>query len=252
MCLFVILRRPENPWPVLIAANRDEKIGRPWSAPARHWPDRPEVTGGLDLLAGGSWLAVNDWGVVAAILNRSGSLGPAPGRRSRGELVLEALDHADAVAAASALAHLDPESYRTFNLIIADNRDAFWLAMRGDGIQVTPIKEGLSLIGSGDFDDGKTARLLWASPCFASAPFPDPDREDWSSWERLLADTEAPREENPGRPIRLSVIGDYGTTSSTLIALPATGAGERRPIYRFASWQPEPVPWQDVYASARQ
>ena len=104
MCTLVILRRPDHRWPVLIGANRDEMIDRPWQPPGRHWPDRPEVVGGLDSLAGGSWLGINDWGVAAAVLNRHGSLGPLPGRRSRGELVLEALDHADAVAAAEAYA----------------------------------------------------------------------------------------------------------------------------------------------------
>src|SRR5437764_973522 len=96
MCTLVILRRPDHDWPVVIGANRDEMIDRPALPPGRHWPDRPEVTAGKDLLAGGSWLGLNDWGVAAAVLNRHGSLGPAPGQRSRGELVLEALDHADA------------------------------------------------------------------------------------------------------------------------------------------------------------
>src|SRR5271169_313534 len=149
MCTVVILRRRDHRWPVLIGANRDEMIDRPWKAPARHWSDRPEVVAGLDILAGGSWLGINDWGVAAAVLNRTGSLGPAPGRRSRGELVLEALDHADAVAAAKALSYLDPDSYRTFNLIVADERDGFWL--RHDGgrrIEVRPLKEGLSMIAA--------------------------------------------------------------------------------------------------------
>src|SRR6266481_2103510 len=131
MCTLVILRRPEHRWPVLIGANRDEMIDRPSQPPGRHWPDRPEVVAGLDSLAGGSWLGINDWGVAAAVLNRHGSLGPAPDRRSRGELVLEALDHADAVAAAEALSHLDPDAYRTFNLIIADERYGFWLRHAG-------------------------------------------------------------------------------------------------------------------------
>src|SRR5690349_18263488 len=103
-------------------------------------PDHREVVAGLDILAGGSWLGINDWGVAAAVLNRHGSLGPAPDRRSRGELVLEALDHADAAAAAEALSHLDPAAYRTFNLIIADERDAFWLRHAGGTrIELHPV-----------------------------------------------------------------------------------------------------------------
>ena len=71
MCTLVILRRPGHAWPVLIGANRDEMIDRESKPPGRHWPDRPEVVAGLDVLAGGSWLGVNDWGVAAAVLNDS-------------------------------------------------------------------------------------------------------------------------------------------------------------------------------------
>src|SRR3546814_10572575 len=120
MCSFLILRRPDHPWPVLIAANRDEMRLRPWKGPARHWHDRPDVVGGLDELAGGSWLALNDAGVVAAIMNRRGTLGPMDGKRSRGELVLEALEHGDAGDAATALAELNPLAYRPFNMVVAE------------------------------------------------------------------------------------------------------------------------------------
>ena len=100
MCTVVVLRRPADSWPLILAANRDEMRDRPWHPPGRHWPDRPEVVAGRDALAGGSWLGLNDQGVVAGVLNRYGSLGPQDGMRSRGELVLEALDHADAARAA--------------------------------------------------------------------------------------------------------------------------------------------------------
>src|ERR1700757_3267348 len=164
MCTLVIHRRPGSRWPVLIGANRDEMIDRPSKPPARHWPDRPELVAGLDRLAGGSWLGVNDWGVTAAVLNRHGSLGPAPGQRSRGELVLEALDHADAVAAGEALTYLDPTAYRTFNLIVADERDAFWLRHAGRSrVELHPLKYGVSMIAAGDLDDLGTRRLAIAA-----------------------------------------------------------------------------------------
>ena len=131
MCTLVMLRRPETRWPLIIAANRDELSTRPWKGPARHWPDRPEVVAGKDMTAGGTWLGINDDGLFAAILNRPGTLGPAEGKRSRGELVLEALDHAEARLAAEALQDLSPDSYRPFNLVIADRYDAFWLRHAG-------------------------------------------------------------------------------------------------------------------------
>ncbi|MCH8086652.1 MAG: NRDE family protein [Chloroflexi bacterium] len=95
MCTLVILSRPGHRWPLIVGANREEMADRPWAPPGRHWPDRDQVVAGQDLEAGGSWLGINDFGVVAGIMNRRGSLGPKTDKRSRGELVLEALDHAD-------------------------------------------------------------------------------------------------------------------------------------------------------------
>jgi hypothetical protein len=246
MCTLVILRRPDHRWPVLVGANRDEMIDRPSKPPGRHWPDRPEVIAGLDVLAGGSWLGINDWGVVAAVLNRHGSLGPSPDRRSRGELVLEALDHADATSAAEALSYLDPEAYRTFNLIVADEREGFWLR-HADGlrIEVEPLKNGLSMIAAGDIDDLSARRLALALPAFRAWPTPDPDRDDWGAWQTLLGSTRAPPSEPATSAMRFRIDG-YGTLSSALIALPARSEPDRRPVFRFAEWLPRTSPWRDV------
>jgi uncharacterized protein with NRDE domain len=251
MCTLVILRRPDHAWPVVIGANRDEMIDRTALPPGRHWPDRAEVVAGLDLFAGGSWLGVNDWGVAAAVLNRTGSLGPAAGVRSRGELVLEALDHADAVAAAAALSHLDPAAYRSFNLIVADNRDAFWLRHDGTGrITAHPLKEGLSLIAAGDVDELMTPRLVLARPRFAAAPPPDPDRDEWAAWQDLLGDDTVPPGAPSGMPpeaaLRFRTPRGYGTVSSALIALPTEPSPDRRTVFRFAGWLPEPSLWRNV------
>jgi hypothetical protein len=247
MCTLVILRRPDHPWPVVIGANRDEMIGRAALPPARHWADRPEVVAGRDLLAGGSWLGLNDWGVATAVLNRHGSLGPATGQRSRGELVLEALDHPDAVAAAEALSHLDPAAYRTFNLVVADNRDAFWLRHAdGRSIDVQPIPEGLSLIDSGDLNRPNNRRVTLAVPRFRVASPPDPDRDDWAEWEALLSSDESPPGEPPGSALRFRMPNGYGTVSSALAALPEANAGERKPRFRYAQWQPAALPWCDI------
>ena len=250
MCTLVILRRPEHEWPVIIGANRDEVMNRPAKAPARHWPDRAEVVGGLDLLAGGSWLGLNDWGVVAAVLNRTGSLGPAAGLRSRGELVLEALDHADAVDAAAALSYLDPGSYRGFNLIVADNRDGFWVRHTGRGrIEARPLPDGLSMIAAGDLDELTTRRLALARPRFLAAPAPDPDRDDWGAWQDLLGDDGASSGTPPEAAMRFRTAGGFATVSSAVIALPAEPSPERPPVFHYAAWLPEPSFWRNVDVS---
>ena len=70
MCSVVVLRRPGHDWPVILGANRDEMSRRPWLPPGRHWRDRPWVVAGLDQEAGGSWLGLNDHGLIAGIMNR--------------------------------------------------------------------------------------------------------------------------------------------------------------------------------------
>ena len=165
MCTLVILRRPGHPWPLLLAANRDEMDNRPWLPPGRHWPDRDDVVAGRDGLAGGTWLGLNEDGVVAAILNRINTLGPAPGMRSRGELPLEALDNGDARSAADALAHLNPAAYRPFNMIVADTAQGFWIRAvdGGNGGSVTlRAREGINTLA--DFRIVRTFRAENGQP----------------------------------------------------------------------------------------
>src|SRR5581483_4017355 len=136
-----------------------------------------------------SWLGLNDHGVVACVLNRLHTLGPAEDKRSRGELVLEALDHADAADAAAALSELAPGSYRGFNLVIADNRDAWWL--KNDDGRITPLRlpPGVSMLTAVDRNDPGHPRVARHLARFEAAPPPDPAAGDWSGWTALLAAT---------------------------------------------------------------
>ncbi|MDH3792285.1 MAG: NRDE family protein, partial [Rhodospirillales bacterium] len=182
MCTTVILRRPGHDWPVILAANRDEMTDRPWLAPGRHWPDRPEVVAGLDREAGGTWLGLNDHGLLAGILNRMGSLGPQAGKRSRGELVLEALDHAEAAEAARALAHLEAAAYRSFNLLVADAERAFWLRNLGEEapgrVEVFELPPGLSMLTARDLNDETSPRIGGYLPQFRATAAPNPEAGD--------------------------------------------------------------------------
>ena len=244
MCTLVILRRPDHAWPLLLAANRDEMLDRPWQPPARHWPDRPDVVAGRDELAGGTWLGVNDDGVSAAVLNRVGSLGPTTDKRSRGELVLEALDHADASAAAETIADLDGAAYRSFNLVIADNRDAFWVRSTGAAkVDVAPVPEGLSMITSGELNDSASPRIANFLRRFRDATPPDIDAGDWSAWETLLASRLYNADDGPNEAMCIVTDHGYGTVSSSLIALPSPEHTEQGTIWRFAAGRPSDAPF---------
>jgi len=251
MCSIVLLFRPGHDWPVLIGANRDEMRDRPCRAPGRHWADRPEVVAGIDLLAGGSWLGINVYGLVAAVSNRANTLGPAPGFRSRGELVLEALDHPDAAAAALALADLAPTAYRPFNMVIADNRDAWWLRNLGpeEGagvIEVKPLPAGVSMITAHDRNDRTSPRIRRFLPRFDAAPPPDPERGDWTAWATLMASRDHGPEEGPGAAMSIETETGFGTVSSALVALPAPKLPPRKPVFLFAAGRPGEAPYEQV------
>lgn len=254
MCTVVVLRRPGHPWPLILAANRDEMADRPWLPPARHWPERPDVVAGLDELAGGTWLGVNDFGVAAVVLNRRGSLGPQAGRRSRGELPLEVLDHADALAAAGALAAIDPAAYRSFNLVIADRANAFWIASRGEEneagrlppVEVHPLPPGVSMITASDRNDLASPRIRAYLPRFEAAVPPDPDSGDWAAWTTLLQSRTHDVDAGPTGAMTIVTDGGFGTGSSSLIAIGSQADGTVRAQWRFAAGRPGEVPYAAV------
>lgn len=201
---------------VFIGANRDEMVSRLWEMPAAYWPG---VVAGRDVLAGGTWAGVNRHGVVAAILNREGSLGPAPGKNSRGELPIMALAHKTAASAADALKRLDAGMYRSFNLVVADSAGGFLLRGLEAGPPVTSkLENGVTMITSGEPNDVSHPRIAKHLPRFAAAGF-----EDWGA---LLADSSGAWETTLNIPER----NGFATVCSSLIALPRHG----NPEWRFA------------------
>lgn len=249
MCTLIILRRPDHEWPLLVAANRDEMRDRAWWPPGRHWSDRPEVVAGLDEVGGGSWLGINDHGVVAAVMNREGSLGPAAGRRTRGELVLEALDHAEAGAAAEGLAELSPGAYRAFNLFVGDPVGAFWIRHPDDGnrtVEVAEVPPGLHMLTAGDMDDPRVPRTRIYMPQFQGADVPRPESGDWRVWRSLLASRLYPEDAGPRAAMTLDMPGGFGTVCSHLLAMPRHPGFGRDPVFLFAAGPPDRAAFETV------
>lgn len=217
MCTFVLLVRPSHDWPLLVAANRDEMLGRPWRAPAAHWAQQPEVVGGLDVTGGGTWMAARG-GLVAGVLNRRLSLGPAPGKRSRGDLPLAALRFGSARKACSALAGLDASQWRPFNLVVADREAAFLLRGLGEGeLEAVQLGAGLHMVTAFDANDPASARVARHLPRFEAAPAPEPP--DWAGWREILTDRSGPA----GSEIFVPASGGFGTVCSSLLGVRADG-----------------------------
>ncbi len=142
MCLVVLALGQHPDYPLVVAANRDEFHARP-TQDAHWWPDRPDVLGGRDLQAGGTWLAAHRRGRFATVTNYRDAQAPSPGQRSRGELVTGFLE--TDLPATEYLESIDEDAYAGFSLIVGTATEVMYLSNREDGNRVlAPGIYGLS------------------------------------------------------------------------------------------------------------
>src|SRR5436305_10671915 len=98
MCLLALFYRVVEDAAVIIGANREEAYARPGEPP--QLLDGPtRAVAGVDPVAGGTWLGVNEHGVLVAVTNRAKSDVPL-NPRSRGLLARDLLGCRTAVVAA--------------------------------------------------------------------------------------------------------------------------------------------------------
>jgi uncharacterized protein with NRDE domain len=134
VCLLIALSGEVAGAPLIVAANRDELYSRPSVTMTTLRSGPPRVLGGRDELAGGTWLAVNEHGVLAGLTNQPSPLGPDRTKRSRGELPLAFTSYARAdEAVAEVCADLDPADYNPCWLLVGDRHSLFSVSLSGSG-----------------------------------------------------------------------------------------------------------------------
>lgn len=227
MCLLLVARRGSE---LLLGANRDERLDRPWEPPALLVAD-PAVVGGRDASAGGSWLAVNlDAAFVVAVTNAR--LGAPAGERSRGHLVVDAAAERSLGDAVALVGELDLARYGPFNLLIADAAHVF-LATNWPGPRLERVAEDLIAIGNDRLDDPGPRTRIAAVHARGLAGIEAEALEP--ALVRLLAD-------HGGADPFCRHSERYGTVCSTLLRLgPAGVAG-----FRFAAGPPCTAPFCEV------
>ncbi|MCB9879763.1 MAG: NRDE family protein, partial [Planctomycetes bacterium] len=120
MCSLIVLRGLDADYPLVVAANRDERLDRKASPPGAFVGQRRRMLSPRDRVAGGTWLALDDRGRVAAVTNLFGEP-PVPDAPSRGHLPHLVLDHDDLEAGLEAVrAHLAEHAHSGFQLVVAD------------------------------------------------------------------------------------------------------------------------------------
>ena len=138
-----------------------------------------------------------------------------------------------------------------FNLVVADDRDAFWIKGLGrngpPSVEVTPIPVGLSMATARDLNDTTCPRIRTFKPRFEAAPVPDPETGDWSAWAALLAARGGAGEIEATMTIEADERG-FGTVSASVIGLPQAGRSDAAPLWRFAEGRPDRVAFAPVTA----
>lgn len=172
MCTLIALHRRDADRPLIVAANRDERVTRP-SRPIHVWPTG--VLAPRDEEKGGTWLGMNAQGLFVGITNRV-SEGQASGaeRESRGALVVEALGAPSARALHATLEALArPRRFNPFHLLYADRSDAFMAWSDGERLVRERLAPGAHVLtersfGAVDSDrasrDARVRALLEALP----------------------------------------------------------------------------------------
>lgn len=216
MCLLVVAWQASDRYPFVLAANRDERHDRP-AAAAAWWPDMPDVFGGRDLAARGTWLAVDRHGRFAAVTNVYDP-GAPPTELSRGALVAEYLAHRDALD--RYLDHVEPQRdrYRPFSLVLFDGARLGYYSNRGLRAHLERGIHALSNAPLGvEWPKTMTARHEMRAAL--------EDDEPTDALFALLA-ARAPDVSDPAARYRSAVFidgGAYGTRCSTVITVDAAG-----------------------------
>jgi uncharacterized protein with NRDE domain len=143
LCIVAIAHRHSARYPLIVAANRDERHARP-SAPADWWDGAESLLAGRDLAAGGTWLGVTASGRFAAVTNIF-EAGVSPAPRSRGELVTGYLQSIASPEDYSAALASRWGEYGPFNLVL---RDKDTLAFASNRLPPTLLAAGIHVFSN--------------------------------------------------------------------------------------------------------
>jgi len=247
MCLLVLFYRVAEDAPIVVGANREEFYQR-GGTPPQLLDGSVRIAAGVDPVAGGTWLGVNQHGVLVAVTNRRKTQAP-PRPRSRGLLARQLLGCGSAADAAHlAIQELEQHPYDGCNLICADARAAI-VIQAGDWLRVRPLPPGLHAIANGDINDARDRRLNHVFAWLNQKACGDA-RGCIDALRTLCAQHE------PEYPPICFHSDTRGTVSSSVLALPAgQGSAEidlTRGTYLHAQGPPDRTPYADCSALLRQ
>ena len=144
MCLILFAISPADNLPLVVAANRDEQHARP-TEQADYWSDSPNILGGRDIQANGTWMGVSTTGRFAAVTNFAEEPPEPMPPRSRGDLTRNFLQGSSTCEQYLEQVHAQADQYRGFNLVISDGATTCYYSNREKRIRILqPGYYGLS------------------------------------------------------------------------------------------------------------
>ncbi|MBM4004566.1 MAG: NRDE family protein [Planctomycetes bacterium] len=235
MCILAIQYRLVPEAPILVAMNREERYDRPTAVPSIQ-SGKPRILCGIDQVASGTWLGVNQSGILVAACNRP-KHGVSQNPRSRGLLCRDLLRANSARHAMSlAMDELSTGKYEGVNFVCAD-AESGWVVHGGDDLNVSELEEGLSILCAGDVNDPRSERGKLARRLLTLQTLDSPVKFLAVASKVFARPPSAP--DRPGMILRGS---EKGTVSSTLIAL---GKKPRDAIFQYAPAAPDKSKYED-------
>ena len=185
MCTVVV--RWSDGQPTQILALRDEVTTRLFDDPGGWWPELPDVIGGRDRTAGGTWCATRvETAATALVLNRPRKRLADPGAPSRGVLPLLVVVHG-----ADWVAHTDVSGMAGFLLVLSTPHRLTTWDFDGQELVTTEHPPGTHMVTSGGPEDRKADDYLRS---FERAGYPHGWRE--------LVERESPRDDPAALVVR--------------------------------------------------
>lgn len=228
---------------MIVFANREESPVRPSTGPQVNasLPKKTRWMGGKDLTAGGTWLGVNQEGLVVAVTNRRKSQTPTR-PKSRGLLCRELLEQGGFEEAKAEFSRQwDQESFSGFNLMLI-SRERGVVISAGDELQVQPLEPGLHAVTNFNWNDPLDPRVHRVRGLMETFHRTNPPWEQWIPWAKSICGL---GEDAGGDAICYSCTQGWGTVSSSVIALPDDLESAR---YFHSAGSPADTPYEDFSA----
>ncbi|MEN7342459.1 MAG: NRDE family protein [Pseudomonadota bacterium] len=149
MCLVLLSWKTKPDLPLIIAANRDEQFNRP-ASPIGYWEDAPDIVGGRDLVAKGTWLALAKNGRFGVITNFRDPT-PVAAPRSRGDLIPAWLSGLKSPAQFLSDIENAEDQYAGFNLLFGDRDGLYYFSNRS--LDSGPLPAGFYALSNGALDE---------------------------------------------------------------------------------------------------